>query len=114
MRAFPNGETLILNRRIPKTGPGRYDAYGVLQYDVDSETLSGVAIWPTTNTEVLQNQERTSTTYVVALPPTVRVDAIDYVTWRGLKYELRGDPEHYTHPITGHGLQTFAMFRVEG
>lgn len=114
MRTFPHGETLTLNRRVPKTGAGRFDSYGILQYDVDSVVLHGIAVWPTTNTETLQNQERTSGTYVAALPITVRLDAVDYVTWRGLKYEVRGEPERLSHPNTGHALMTVSMTRVEG
>lgn len=115
MRAFEQGETIILNRKVPKTGPDRYDAYGVLQYDVVSTTVVGVAMWPTTNTETRDgDQHRTSLTYVIGYPDTVSMDAVDFITWRGKSWLLRGEPEKYRHPITGNGLYTVQVNRTEG
>lgn len=116
MRTFSRGETIVVNRRVPRYEGGRYvsDVYGVLINDVVSTTYTGVAIWPSSNTEVGQNQERTSATYTMALPDHIDVDAVDYVTWRGKDYELRSELEFNTNPNTGTRAHTVAMVRVEG
>lgn len=116
MRAFGRGETIVVNRRVPRREGGQfiYDVYGVLINDIVKDTVTGVAIWPSSNTETGQNQERTSASYTMALPDHVDVDAVDFVTWRGKDYELRSELEFNTNPNTGTRAHTVAMVRVEG
>lgn len=115
---LPHGETLVLHRRVPRVENGEkvYDAYGVLQYDTVDAEVEGCAVWPFSSSETLQNQERTNTQYSAALPAGTEVDAVDYVTWRGLDYELNGEPDRYhRNPITGSvGPVVINMLRVEG
>lgn len=109
---FPQGQPIVLNRRIAQ--PGAYDEYGVQQYSVSSTTVNGVAIWPESSSEVGQGNERTNVVYHVALPLTVSVDAVDFVTWRGKDYQVQGDPEFHLSPLSGTQLQTIRINRVEG
>lgn len=110
MRSFEHGETIALNRRVASG----YDDYGNVVYTTTSQTVSGVAIWPESATEVIQNVDRTNSVYVVALPIGLRIDAIDSVTWRELDYEVQGEVERLQSPLTATALQTFRMARVEG
>jgi hypothetical protein len=116
MHAFGRGETLLLHRRFPRVlaGVKQFDAYGNLIYDEEIIVCNGAVVWPQSDTEVPQNQERTSMTYFVALPDGFTVDAVDAVTFRAKKYEVRGEIEMNTNPVTGTQCNTFAMFRVEG
>lgn len=116
MRTFARGETIALHRRVPRRVAGElvFDAYGVLVTDEVIETITGVAIWPSTNVETPQNQERTSATYTLVLPDEIVVDAVDHVVWRGKSYELRGELEYNTQPNTGTRAHTVQMVRVEG
>lgn len=111
MRSFEHGETIVLNRRVPS---GTFDSYGNVVHTTTSQTISGVAVWPESATEVLQNVDRTNTVYVVALPIEYSVDAIDSITWRELGYEVQGEAELLISPLTATTLQTLRMSRVEG
>lgn len=111
MRVFEHGETIVLTRRVPS---GTFDPYGNVVHTTTAETIFGVAIWPESATEVLQNVDRTNTVYIVALPVEYSVDAIDSITWRGLGYEVQGKAERLQSPLTATALQTLRMSRVEG
>lgn len=117
MRLFPYGETIELHRREPATdGSGNrvYDAYGNLTYTDTATPFTGVAIWPESASETYQNNERTNSVYVAALPVTADVDAIDFVTWLGKDYQVQGEPERLRHPGTNTALITIRLVRVEG
>jgi hypothetical protein len=110
VRSFEHGETIALHRRVASG----YDEYGNVTYTTTTQTISGVAIWPESATEVIQNVDRTNTVYVVALPVGHRVDAIDFITWRELDYEVQGEAERLQNPMTATALQTLRMSRMEG
>ena len=109
---FPGGETITLRRVVVQTGS--YDDYGVLQSTTTDQTVTGVAVYPNSSSEALQGQERTRAGYTVALPTTVTIDSVDRIVWRGLEYEVEGEPERFQSPFTSTTLQTLIMYRVEG
>lgn len=113
---FGKGEDIVLHRRVPKVidGVPQYDEYGGVIYVDVSETVTGAAIWPESASEVLQSVDRTNTVYIVLVPITVAIDAVDAVTWDGRKYEVQGETERFKSPFTDSALQTFRMSRVEG
>lgn len=107
---FPGGETVVLHRR----SPSGYDDYGNVTYTDSSTTITGVAIWPESATEVIQNAERTRSVYVALFPANVDIQAIDHLTWRDQDWEIQGDPELLRSPLTAKTLQTIRMVHVEG
>lgn len=114
---FQYGETLTLVRRAAvRDSGGEFvtDDYGNLTYAETEQPVLGVAVWPESATETVVPGERTNAVYLAALPPHVLVDAVDYVRWLGKEYEIQGDPERYRNPMTGVGLQTIRLHRVEG
>lgn len=117
MRSFPAGETLTLHRLKPRVvgGERQTDAYGVLIMDSTDVTLAGCAVWPLSSSEVQQNNQRSRSAYSVALPQGTTIDAQDRLTWRGMLYEVEGEPECFQSPLTGtQGPQVVTMYRVEG
>lgn len=108
---FTGGEAITLNRR---EATGEYDEYGNVIYADTADPVTGAAIWPESATETNQNVERTNSVYVVLLPVSVNVDAIDSITWRGKAYEVQGEPERLQSPLSGTTMQTLRMARVEG
>jgi len=108
---FPGGETITLRRRKPT---GQRDAYGALIFASSDETVAGVVIYPSSSTEVSGGQERARLALNVVLPPTVTVDAVDAIVWRGKQYEVEGETEPFQSPFTTTKLQTLVMYRVEG
>lgn len=117
MHAFGRGETVMLHHRFQRkvSGVKQYDGYGNVIYDEEIITVRGAVVWPQANTETPQNQERSSTTYYVAMPDdSLVVDAVDRIVWRGKSYEVQGEMEMNTNMATGTKCHTFAMNRVEG
>lgn len=117
MRAFLKGETVTLHRVRPRIvgGVRQYDAYGVIIMDEHNETVAGCAVYPRSQSEETQNVERSRTTWSCAMPNGIQVDAMDRITWRGLKYEIEGEPERFQSPLTGSvGPTVVTMLRVEG
>ena len=108
---FPGGETITLRRMRPT---GTRDVYGALVMAPHDETVAGTVIYPQSSSEVAQGQERSRIALTVVLPPTVTVDAIDRIVWRGKEYEIEGEPEPFQSPFTSTSLQTLTMYRVEG
>jgi hypothetical protein len=108
---FPGGETITLRRMRPT---GTRDAYGAIVLAAHDQSVSGVVIYPSSASEVRQGQERSRTALNVVLPPTVTVDAVDRIVWRGKEYEVEGEAEPFQSPFTSTKLQTLTMYRVEG
>lgn len=113
---FQSGETVTVRRLRPLVinGVRQVDEYGALIMQAHDELVSGVAIWPQSSSEALQGEDRTRGAYLLALPPEIAVDGIDRIVWRGLEYEIDGEPEQFTSPFTGNGLQQLTIVRVEG
>lgn len=113
---FPGGEQIILRRVVLDRDGGerQVDAYGVLLTRTEDEIITGAAIWPSSSTEVAQNQERSRIAYTVLLPAEVSIDTVDRVVWRGREYDIEGEPQRYQSPFTDTALQTVQMYRVEG
>jgi hypothetical protein len=114
--AFPGGETVVLHTRTPRVESGERvkDAYGALVYDESDATITGVAIWPESATEVLQSQDRTNSVYVMVIRADVEIDAIDSLTWRGMRWQIQGEAQQFHSPFTGLELQQVRINRVEG
>lgn len=106
------GDTLEFHRLVAI--PGEYDDYGNQRYDETVTSHSGLAIWPESATEFNQNVDRTNTVYLVALPLGIATDAIDWVMWRGERWEVQGEAERYSHPMAGTVFTTIRIARVEG
>lgn len=113
---FQAGETIILRRVRPLVlgGVRQTDDFGVLVMTTADEFVSGAAIWPSSNSEVTQGGDRSRSAYYVALPQETVADAIDRIVWRGLEYEIEGEPELFQSPFTGTSLQQITIVRVEG
>lgn len=106
------GETVRLGRRRPS---GDFDAYGAMVYATTETVLTGCAVWPTSTSETLQNQDRTNSNWTVAVPPGTNTDAVDYVLWQGKKYEVSGERQTYRNPMTGTvSPEVINVTRVEG
>lgn len=113
IRAFGAGETVTL-RHKKTTTPRTFDEYGNLIYVFEDQTLTGVAIWPESTSETIQQVERSTSIYVMAVPAGVHVDANDVLIWRGMDWEIQGEAEHYSSPLTGTALQEVRFRRTEG
>lgn len=114
---FGHGETVTLRRRAPAVDSGGdriYDDYGAIVYTDTTQQIVAVATYPESATEVGQGNERTNTVYVMVIPDGIAVDAKDYVTWRGKNYEVQGEAERHSSPMTGTAHQMFRVARVEG
>jgi len=118
MHPFANGETITLHRRTPRmSGPNKvYDSYGMLVYDTFDTVVAGCAVWPTSASESLQNEDRTNSNYTVAFPAGTVVAGVDAIGWRGLDFEVQGEAQRYErNPLTGSlGPVLVQMTRVEG
>lgn len=114
--SFPGGETVVLHTRTPRVVSGERvkDAYGALVYDENDVTVAGTAIWPESATEVLQNQDRTNSVYVMVIRADVVIDAVDGLTWRDKRWEIQGEAQQFHSPFTGLALQLVRINRVEG
>lgn len=113
---FGNGEMLQLHRRVPRRVAGELvtDGYGNIIYEDRIEIIIGVAVWPQSATETRQNQERSSINYMVVVPASIIIDAVDRITWRGKMFEVVGETERNRNPMTGSAVNSFVMNRVEG
>jgi len=113
IRAFGSGETVTL-RHKKTTTPRTFDEYGNLIYVYDDQTLTNVAIWPESTSETIQQVERSTTVYVMAVPTGVDIDANDTLIWRGMEWEIQGEAEQLSSPLTGTALQEVRFRRTEG
>ena len=113
---FPFGEQVILHRRT-KTG---VDGYGRDQFTWADYALSGCTYWPIGSVEVVQGQDRVTTTDTVSIPReslaarglTAVLDT-DEITVRGDRVKVSGKPEDYgPNPFTGR--QVPITVRLEG
>lgn len=113
---FSSGEIITLRRYRPLiiNGVRQTDSYGKLVMQSYDQVIPGAAIWPSSTSETRQGQERSRNAYLLVLPQSVVVDAIDRVVWRGLEYDVEGDPEMFQSPFTGSSLQQLSIVRVEG
>lgn len=111
MRAFPYGEAVTVRRRdVARDSHGEVvrDAYGVAQYtDVDT-VIEGCAIAPAGSMgqafsfeAIAQRYSQVSTRFVVEFPPGTVADADDKIVWRGLEYEIEGEPGYSRSPFSG-------------
>lgn len=104
MTRFPYGEQVILHRRATVG----VDSDNNDVYDWTDHPIPGCAYWPAGSVEVVQGQDRVTTTPTVAipresLPPGVTaVLPVDEITARGERYAVDGKPEDYgPNPFTG-------------
>lgn len=113
IRAFGAGETVTLRHKTTHT-PRQFDEYGNLIYRFVDQVLTGVAIWPESTSETIQQVERSTTIYVMAVPAGVDVDSNDVLVWRGVEWEIQAEAEQYRSPLTGTQLQEVRFRRTEG
>lgn len=113
LRSFGAGETITLRHKSTPT-PRQYDEYGNLIYVFTDQTLTGIAIWPESSSETIQQVERSTTVYVMAVPTGVDIDANDVLIWRGMEWEIQGEAEQLSSPLTGTALQEVRFRRTEG
>lgn len=95
---FTEGQTVTVLRRAAPVFPtmGDYPA-------PDSSTdVKGCAIWPTTSTETVNGQDTVVWGLTVLLPVGTDVLATDQVAFKGITYDVNGQPFTWHSPMTGH------------
>jgi hypothetical protein len=97
MTGFQFGESITINRRVLSATP---DAYGNDVY-VDSPSTVVGAFAPGTTFERLGTGDTITTQPSLYLPSGTAVEGIDWVSVRGKKYEVDGDPGDWRSPFTG-------------
>lgn len=77
--------------------------------------IPGCIVWPRTSTETTDAQDTVITGYSALLPPGSDVTSTDRLRWRGLLFDVVGEPGIYTTPFSGTdpGLEV-SMRRVTG
>lgn len=117
MHSFARGENLVIVYRTARrvAGVPAEDAWGNTVWNETRANVSGAVVWPTSDVETPQDQERTSMSYTVVLPDdNIMIDAVDRIEWRGKSYEVQGELEQNTNMATGTKANAFKMTRVEG
>lgn len=117
MHSFLRGETIVIVYRKARrvAGVPAEDTWGNTIWDETRTTVPGAVVWPTSDVETPQDQERSSISYTVVLPnDSLMIDAVDRIEWRGKSYEVQGELEQNTNMATGTKANAFKMNRVEG
>jgi hypothetical protein len=90
---IPFGETVTVARRT-RNSVGDYT-------DGVTHTVAGCAVWPTTSTETVGNQDTVIWGLTVLMPPGSDILATDKVTVRSVDYLVNGQPALFASPLTG-------------
>ena len=125
MKAFPHGETITANRRqaaVDSNGREMRDDYGEIVWETVTREIRGCAIYPAGSMGQAFAFENvggvtslSSIRYVVYMPSDAQLDSNDKVIYRGLEYDVEGDPGYSHSPFTGReGPITVYLKRVTG
>lgn len=125
MKAFPYGETIYVHRRqvaVDTDGKQVRDDYGEVVWETVERQIKGCAVYPAGSMGQAFAFENvggvtslSSIRYVVYLPSDAQLDSNDKVTYRGLEYDVEGDPGYSHSPFTGReGPITVYLKRVTG
>lgn len=100
--AYPYGETVTLVSRA-KIGT---DSDGNDVYTNTRTDVPRVPVWPrdgngTSGNERTNAKDQVIVGYVAVLPAGTDVTAFDAVEWRGVTYEVEGEPGIFKSPFTG-------------
>lgn len=86
------GSDTVTRVRAALGAPGRYGAEQRDWSAAATTTISGVSVQPVAATEATVDREYTATHLNLFAPPGTDLLATDRVVWRGVTYEIDGEP----------------------
>lgn len=94
---YPFGETVTLLA----TSVSGADALGNDILTTTPTVYTNVPVWPIGDSEDTAGRDQVVATHAALLPSGSPVKAQDRIQWQGNTFEIDGEPNEHTNPITG-------------
>jgi len=95
---FPYGQTVTV---INRTVSGK-DTYGNDTYAEARTDIPDCVVQTSISSEQIEFTDQVSDGLTIFFPYGTDVDAIDAVEYKGIRYEMQGNPSVWVSPFSGH------------